>query len=731
MTVRQVQGQAIDTAGHPIAGALVECCLNVDAAATTSDQVLPVVQQTGADSEGNYTLNLESNTGLEPVGTTYIIKIISGEITSRYQISVSDNTYPIGQTWFDVADLVVAIPPIPGPFIGGPPGPEGPGVRVMVGGGSELPQEPIFNLIAGTSVLVTAADNPGQSRIDVTVALGTEVEGQVTSLLTDLAGTAKKAANLSDLASLPAARSSLGLSPYDLLANGCKGDGISRHDGAMTSGSAVFTSASNVFSAATDIDKVMKVGGAGAGAALLVTTIASVQSATQCTLAAPAGTTVSAVGYAYGTNDTAIILAIIAACPEGGSIPVPVPLGHGYFVDQDLVVTKNVNFIGDGVSEVWGTTAQTGGTQFPGAAPWLAGSVFLQTAPATDGIGATGTGMSLGLHGVGVRFADYIAFNNTGHGINGSPTATVSGGHEEGLVTSRWDDIAIFGHDGNHYAFFTINMNLATTSHLRGYGGGLWYEECDSQVSAFGNCHIGAMYGALIAGGSAHGVHLKSRTTVFPGVLNLITFDRPQVNILLIAGDGTPLANTFTMPAPTGAQSLWLDEGIPQNIRVDAPDLEQPSGAFGSAITFGISTVISEAGGALSAPGNVPPPFLINKPRAGVPTAVLGNGAGVGTGGDSISVGQLGGGPGYNDERGLVSLTAGASPWGGDGDKVCKVTLQSFVHIGAVLLQPYFPGVSAGAMFYISNVTADSFEVWSHLGLTAHTSYAFIYHVVE
>lgn len=91
---------------------------------------------------------------------------------------------------------------------------------------------------------------------------------------------------------------------------GAKGDVVQLTDGAMTSGSANFSSASATFSAA-DVGKAITVTGAGTSGAALTTTIASVASETAITLATAAGTTVSSAAFMYGTDDT---VAIQTAC---------------------------------------------------------------------------------------------------------------------------------------------------------------------------------------------------------------------------------------------------------------------------------------------------------------------------------------------------------------------------------------------------------------------------------
>jgi hypothetical protein len=118
---------------------------------------------------------------------------------------------------------------------------------------------------------------------------------------------------------------------------GAKGDGQFVLDGAMSSASAVLTSASGKF-VSTDVGKVIMVKGAGAtGVQTLVTTIASYQSATQVTLtlANASGGAVSGALVMWATDDTAAIQAAVNAAltyaTAHGSAVVSVPIGSGLF----------------------------------------------------------------------------------------------------------------------------------------------------------------------------------------------------------------------------------------------------------------------------------------------------------------------------------------------------------------------------------------------------------------
>ena len=72
------------------------------------------------------------------------------------------------------------------------------------------------------------------------------------------------------------------------------------------------TTQSTPFTSA-DVGKSVRVVGAGAAAADLLTTISAVNSATSVTLAANAGTSVTVGGFVYGTDDTAAIKACMTA----------------------------------------------------------------------------------------------------------------------------------------------------------------------------------------------------------------------------------------------------------------------------------------------------------------------------------------------------------------------------------------------------------------------------------
>jgi hypothetical protein len=154
---------------------------------------------------------------------------------------------------------------------------------------------------------------------------------------------------------------------------GAKGDAIDMVDGAITTGTASFSSASSNFPA-TAVGKVIVIAGAGAAGVPLVTTILARVSSTQLTLLANASTTVSGAYAAYGTNDSAAVASMVAALKAniGGVGYVPTAR---YLCTSTVTLDKcpPMKFLGDGAKI---TTLNGGATE-------LRGSVFIN---ATGGV---------------------------------------------------------------------------------------------------------------------------------------------------------------------------------------------------------------------------------------------------------------------------------------------------------------------------------------------------------
>lgn len=492
----------------------------------------------------------------------------------------------------------------------------------------------------------------------------------------------------------------------------------------VSNGTTIVTSASAPFtSTGVDAGKVASVRRGSTG---VTTTIVSVQSATQATLAATVPTGTGGI-LTFGTDDTVAIQAAANAVPEGGTLVQPAPS----MITAEIVANKSMTVRGTGVAEVTADIVSSTFGSGPSLAPYLRGSLFIQATSGANGIRIPGTGVNVHCRDFGVVFAPAIMFANTGHGIYAVPTATYGpGGHQNGLFNPRWDNLVVFGHDGNHYAYYLLNSNLGTFTHLRGHGGGGLFLESDSHGAGYGNAVYVHPFFRVLAGGSAHGFALKCRDIdPLQPSLNLITFVRPQVNIL--SSPVPPAFSGLGITAPTVAQYTWrhiaLDTRYPGSIDIIDPDLEG-DGVNAYPCDFGgmYSGTVVRNGGTIA----VPPSngySTENRSNPGVPmqpTVVAGPGAG--TGADCRVLEG-------DDQSGVMLLQAGTSP-GAAQTVVATVTCPSMPPSGikAVLVQGW--GYSAGYVkWYVDDIADDSksftIRAWDGV-LTAGYAYQVLFHVI-
>jgi hypothetical protein len=127
---------------------------------------------------------------------------------------------------------------------------------------------------------------------------------------------------------------------------GAKGDYRTVSDGVMNAGSATLTSATGSFSSA-DQNKSITVFGAGAGGTNLITTISNVTNLTTAALAATAATGVSGAIVAWGTDDTAaLVAAATSAATLGGAVRVR---AGQYLVASNVTLSVPLEFEPGGV----------------------------------------------------------------------------------------------------------------------------------------------------------------------------------------------------------------------------------------------------------------------------------------------------------------------------------------------------------------------------------------------
>jgi len=165
----------------------------------------------------------------------------------------------------------------------------------------------------------------------------------VTVTGTPATGYALTATDASNATWSPVASTSPGVYDVTKAPYNAKGDGLVLTDGAITTGTAVLTSASAPFANVIAGMLVMVKGAAASGVTTLVTTVASKQSNSQITLAGNAATTVTGALVLIASDDTAAFQAAINAATAwavlhgAAKVVVPDPTGRFYGIGGPLV----------------------------------------------------------------------------------------------------------------------------------------------------------------------------------------------------------------------------------------------------------------------------------------------------------------------------------------------------------------------------------------------------------
>lgn len=491
--------------------------------------------------------------------------------------------------------------------------------------------------------------------------------------------------------------------------HGAKCDARSVGDVVTTAGSPIITSATAVFLTA----HAGKVASLRVGANGLTTTIASVQSATQATLAANAPATRTDGILTFGTDDTAAIQRAIDACPPAGTV---------YHSGQSLItarlsITKSLTIRTSGHGKVMGGVVDSGYGSGASIVPYIEGACFIQAGPGANGIDITGTGAVVHLHDVAIRFAPAIMFTDTGHGIFCQATAMFNTGHENGPMNCRWDTITVWGHDGNHYAYwFMSGGHLSTFTHLQSQGGGGLYFGSDGDGTAgYGNSHFDHCFWEVITGGTAHGVHIDGRMVVnnptYGSSVNLITFVRPQCNIGIVPyvklDNNKADGGKYGIPQPLATQYLWLHTGgsyAAKKVDIIAPDLEP---GFGNPVDFGgihNGATVRKTGTMPAPVGGVSTEDRANPIYSGVtgtnkPTLTLLSGAGTGATAQWVHGHQLGG---------LLQINLGPDPLA--NTDMIRVTCDVLPATGlaSVFVQPASPWGQTNKTVFVKDVGVNS-----------------------
>jgi Pectate lyase superfamily protein len=284
------------------------------------------------------------------------------------------------------------------------------------------------------------------------------------------------------------------------------------------------------------------------------------------TLASSYGATFNGV-----TDDTTAIQNAINATPSGGTLILPMGTAK---ITSALTINKSMRLMGSGCRPI----AESISTDFnsincPTISPYLAGTVIRQDTAATDAIQITGAGCSVDLKDFGILFGPLIIFTNTGHGINVTPPIVTSTIQDNGLRSSRWQDLFVMGHDGNHYGYVFVNPICCQMDKLQAFGGGgikIVNNGITTSGGAFyGNTQFNSCYSQTFAAGSAHGLATINSSEF----QNLNVFIRHQCTV-------ANMTSSFAgVGPPTSAQYEWFDDGNSQNTTFIQPDFETNVGS--------------------------------------------------------------------------------------------------------------------------------------------------------
>lgn len=266
-------------------------------------------------------------------------------------------------------------------------------------------------------------------------------------------------------------------------------------------------------------------------------------------------------------NATALQAAINLAVANKQALYIP-SASTCYKYTAPLTISGNLTIIGDASGGNWAGTNQI---NVPSATPNLQGSVLCPSSNGSNAIDISGTALNINIRNLSILFQ--TLYTGTGNGISYVPAGTT-----QGLSGSFWENVNIYGHDGNHYAVALTNPIYNTLIHVQGFGGGLLKLFGNGGALHFGNTSYIEFYCNLFLAGSADCYNIGATGTQ---QLNLEAFIRPQANVNNL-GIGTP---------PTSAQLIWNQDANVTNVNVFAADWETNVGsplAIGNPTSGGI-----------------------------------------------------------------------------------------------------------------------------------------------
>lgn len=272
---------------------------------------------------------------------------------------------------------------------------------------------------------------------------------------------------------------------------------------------------------------------------------------------------IAATPTGVAATDTANLQAAIDATPVGGLLQLSgSPLGLQYQINATLTATKHITIKGNSCTATFASATDGGAPQFP-SAPYLAGTIIRVVANDIDALRLSGSGMSANLANFGILFDP--ALTSTGHGINCTPTQTRGSGLDFGLTDFVWENVHVWGHDGNHYGYVLVNFQYGELIHVRSWVGGGFYFEGNGSQENWGNLVALHPIAIQTKAGTAGGyIFSSAHTNPAGGSLDLMVFIRPQ-------------CGQMTAVMTAGTQAVWneyLGAGVPYSMTVISADFE-------------------------------------------------------------------------------------------------------------------------------------------------------------
>lgn len=159
-----------------------------------------------------------------------------------------------------------------------------------------------------------------------------------------------------------------------------------------------------------------------------------------------------------GANSTTVFSQAMVASDNGSSIYIK----SGTY--GQIFLNKDVSLIGEGIS----TTPAAYPSDPDDMITGMSGVVISITTANTNALTINGTRSNINIKNIGIHFTG----SGTGYGVY-SP----AGNNIQGLMYSNLDNIFVWGHDANHYAFYLVNMQHCTTDRLYSFGGPAFHVE--------------------------------------------------------------------------------------------------------------------------------------------------------------------------------------------------------------------------------------------------------------